>query len=101
MNKYERLKKDLEEKGTGKVKVFGSSMTPILKSGSLLTFQKCDEYEIGDKVFCRVRGKYIDCHLITRKDAAGRYLISNNKGWDNGWTKKIFGKVVEANGQKL
>jgi hypothetical protein len=24
------------------------------------------------------------------------YLISNNHGWDNGWTRTIFGRVVKA-----
>ena len=40
MNKYERLKNDLEIAGTGKLKAFGNSMLPILKNGSLLTFVK-------------------------------------------------------------
>ena len=101
MNKYDRLIKELEDKGTGKMKVFGNSMTPILKSGSLLTFQRCDEYDVDDVCLSRVRGKYIDAHKITKKDAEGRYLISNNKGWDNGWTKRVFGKVIEVNGKKF
>ena len=40
MNKYERLKTELEIVGNGKMKAFGDSMRPILKSGSLLTFEK-------------------------------------------------------------
>lgn len=94
MNKYLRLMKDLSEKGTGQMKCFGNSMTPILKSGSLVTFAKSESYEVGDKVFCKVKGRFIDCHLITGKDAEGRYLISNNKGHDNGWTRIIYGKAV-------
>lgn len=31
MNKYERLRQDLEEKGTGKMKCFGDSMKPNIK----------------------------------------------------------------------
>jgi len=45
MNKYERLKLELETTGTGKMKCFGNSMLPILKSGSLLTFKKEDNYK--------------------------------------------------------
>ena len=56
MNKYTILKEQLEKIGTGKMKCFGSSMTPILKSGSLLLFKKCEDYEVGDIVFCKVRG---------------------------------------------
>ena len=100
MTKYERVKKELEETGVSQMKCFGNSMTPILKSGSKLTFQKMESYEKGDIVFCRVRGNYIDAHQITRVSQRG-YLISNNHGHDNGWTKKIYGKVIksERNGQ--
>ena len=94
MNKYENLRKELETRGTGKMKCFGQSMLPKIKSGGLITFQKQDEYEVGDIVFSKVKGRYIDAHQITKKDARGRYLISNNHGWDNGWTTVIFGKAV-------
>jgi len=96
MNKYERLKGDLEEKGIGKMKVFGNSMLPILKSGSLLTFEQRDEYEVGDITFSKVRGRFIDAHKIIKKDSNKGYLIANNHGYENGWTKIIYGKVVEA-----
>ena len=86
--------KQLEETGTTSMKVHGQSMTPIIKSGTLLTFEKFDEYEVGDIVFCKCSGRFIDAHKITKKDN-GRYLISNNHGWDNGWTRTIYGKVVK------
>jgi len=95
MNKYERLKKELEEVGIGKMKVFGNSMLPIISSGSLLTFEKRNEYEIGDIVFCKVKGRYIDAHIITKKDQ-DRHMIANNHGWENGWTKVIYGKVINV-----
>lgn len=96
MNKYETLKENLSTKGTGQMKCFGNSMTPILESGGLLTFIKQENYDIGDIVFCKVKGRYIDAHKITKKDAQGRFLISNNHGHDNGWTKTIFGRAVQA-----
>ncbi len=95
MNKYIRLKSELETVGTGKMKAFGNSMLPKIKSGSLLTFQKQNEYEIGDIVFCKVGGRFIDAHIVTKKDEAGRYMIANNHGWENGWTKIIYGKVIK------
>ena len=95
MNKYERLKKELEDVGSGRMKAFGDSMTPILKSGSTLTFQKFESYDVGDIVFCKVRGRYIDAHKVTKKDSNKGYLISNNHGHDNGWTKIIYGKVIK------
>lgn len=73
---------------------FGSSMVPILKSGATLRFQKFPEYEVGDLVFCKVRGSFIDAHKITKKDLRLGYMISNNHGHENGWTKQIYGKVI-------
>jgi len=96
MNKYERIKDDLAKTGTGKMKVFGNSMMPIIKSGSLLTYEKRDSYEVDDIVFCKVKGRYIDAHLVTKKDPNKGYLIANNHGWENGWTHNISAKVVSA-----
>jgi hypothetical protein len=96
MNKYEKLKSDLEVVGTGKMKAFGNSMKPILESKSLLTFAKQDNYEIGDIVFCKVKGRYIDAHIVTKKDDKKGFMIANNHGWENGWTKQIFGRVIYA-----
>ena len=96
MNKFERLKQELETAGTGRMKAFGNSMLPILKSGSLLTFEKATTYEIGNIVFCKVKGKYIDAHKIIKHDANKGYLIANNHGYENGWTKIIYGRVVEG-----
>lgn len=96
MNKYERLKNELETIGLGKMKAFGNSMLPILKSGSLLTFKKNDNYKIGDIVFCKVKGRYIDAHKIVKTETNKGFLIANNKGFENGWTKTIYGKVISA-----
>lgn len=96
MNKYEKLKQDLENTGTGKAKAFGNSMLPILQSGSLLTFEKRDAYEIGDIVFCKVNGRYIDAHKVVAKQGQRGYQIANNSGHINGWTRLVYGKVVKA-----
>ena len=93
-DKYQRLLEALAKGETPKMKVFGQSMMPKIKSGSVLTYQKQEQYEINDVVFSRVKGRYIDAHQITQKDAQGRYMISNNHGRDNGWTTKVFGKVI-------
>ena len=92
--KGNELREELEEKGTGKMKGFGNSMMPIVKSGSLLTFEKQDEYEVDDIVFCKVKGRYM-CHKITKKGADGRFMIANNKGRENGWTRQVYGKAVK------
>ena len=94
--KYTKAIAELAKTGTTIMKVFGNSMTPIIQSGSTLTFERSDEgYEIDDVVLCRVHGRYIDAHKITSKNDKRGYLISNNHGHDNGWTHTIFGKVVK------
>ena len=92
--KYKALKESLEAQGRGKMKVFGHSMEPIIASGTLLEFQVKATYEVGDVVFCKVRGRYIDAHKIIKKAPGGRYLIANNKGWENGWTSQVYAAVV-------
>lgn len=96
MNKYLRLQQVLDCEGIGKMKCFGQSMMPILKSGSLLTFRKQDDYEIGDIVFCKVKGRFIDAHKIVKIHPNKGYLIANNHGYENGWTQTIYGKAVMA-----
>lgn len=99
-NKHLRLQNELATIGRGQMKSTGNSMTPILKSGVLLTFEKRDDYNVDDIVFCKVEGRFIDAHKVTGKDKTRGWLISNNHGWDNGWTKNIFGKVIEAEYKK-
>jgi hypothetical protein len=94
MNKYERLKLELETSGAGKMKCFGNSMMPILKSGSLLTFKKQNEYKIKDIVFCKVKGRFIDAHKIIKTDPNKGFLIANNHGYENGWTRIVFGRAT-------
>ena len=96
MNKFERLKTELETTGKGRMTCFGNSMLPILKSGSTLTFEKRDTYSVKDIVFCKVRGRYIDAHKIIKMDPNKGYLIANNHGYENGWTKIIYGKAIAS-----
>lgn len=98
-NKYLRLKHDLDTTGRGTMKCFGPSMTPLLPTASLCSYEVRNEYFIGDIVFAKVRGRWIDSHLITGKSVEKnriRYLISNNHGHDNGWTHNVYGKVVSS-----
>ena len=94
LNKYIVLQRELEEAGYGYMTCFGNSMLPILKSGQRVRFEKQDEYEIGDIVFCKVRGRYIDAHKITKKNKKKGYMIANNSGHENGWTRTIYGKAI-------
>ena len=96
MNKYERVINQLEILGCAHMKVFGNSMLPIIKSGSRLYYETREAYEKGDIVFCKIGSKFIDAHKITKVNKKKGYMISNNNGHDNGWTKTIYGKVVKS-----
>lgn len=99
MSRYERVFEALAAGERPTMSVSGQSMMPIIKSGSKLTFAKTDDYQIGDVVMARVRGRVIDAHKITKIADDGRCMISNNRGHDNGWASQIFGRVVEVNGE--
>jgi phage repressor protein C with HTH and peptisase S24 domain len=96
MNKYLTLAAKLLTDGKGEMTVFGRSMEPLFQSGSTLAYERRDTYAVGDVVYSKVKGRPIDAHKITKIDQAGRYLISNNHGFDNGWTRIIYGKVVRV-----
>lgn len=74
----------------------GNSMTPLINSGQKfkLTPISWEEVEVGDIVFCKVK-KSIFTHIVKAKDSARGVLIGNNHGKINGWTKKVYGKVIE------
>lgn len=71
-------------------------MLPIIKSKQKHRLKSCkwEDCEKDDIVFCKVRGRYIT-HKVYAKNNDRGLLIGNNKGYMNGWTKSIFGKVVE------
>mmetsp|Transcript_5672 Transcript_5672/g.8606 ORF Transcript_5672/g.8606 Transcript_5672/m.8606 type:complete len:107 (-) Transcript_5672:54-374(-) len=96
MTRYDRLLKELQATGMGKIKVFGQSMLPIIRSGSLLTFKRQKEYTTGDIVCCKVKGNMIGAHHIVSVCDSRGYLIANNKGHQNGYTRTVYGKVVKA-----
>jgi len=74
----------------------GNSMVPLIKSGqehelTPITWELC---EVGDIVFCKVKGSYYT-HLVKAKELVKGLLIGNNKGGINGWTKQVYGKVTK------
>ncbi|VXB84808.1 Phage repressor protein [Flavobacterium sp. 9AF] len=74
----------------------GNSMLPILKSKQAvrlapITWEAC---QVGDMVYCKVRGN-VFTHLVKGKNEKRGLLIGNNHGHINGWTKQVYGKVIE------
>lgn len=95
------MKHIAEQVSAGKEVVFrprGNSMEPRIHNGQevrVSPISSPDDLTVGDVVLCKVRGRIV-LHLITAKDSTtGRFQISNNKGLINGWTKEIYGKVIE------
>jgi hypothetical protein len=74
----------------------GNSMAPILKSGQRhrLAPATWQDVEVGDIVYCKVHGTFYT-HLIKAKNNDYGCQIGNNRGGINGWTKQIYGKVIE------
>jgi len=74
----------------------GNSMTPRINSGQSHKLAPCtlNDISIGDIVYCKVRANYYT-HLVKAKNEKRGALIANNHGRENGWTKKIYGKVIE------
>ena len=75
----------------------GSSMTPKLNSGQLITISPdVSDLHKGDIVFCKVSGKYY-VHLLTAIQGE-RYQFSNNHGHINGWigSNGLYGKVTKV-----
>jgi hypothetical protein len=82
----------------GRFRAFGSSMEPVIPSGSRLTIEpvKVDEIELGDVVLVRVSGETM-LHLVKGIDRPGRRVeISGTSGPANGWTgfDGIYGIVT-------
>lgn len=96
MNRYEKVLGDLEKTGRGELTCHGNSMLPILQNPSTCHYRREDAYVKGDIVLCKVLGRMIDAHKVTSVSRDGDYLISNNRGHDNGWTRQVYGRVVEA-----
>mgnify|MGYP003986932813 FL=1 len=75
----------------------GNSMVPLIKSGQKhklapVEWKQCMK---GDIVFCKVKGSFYT-HLVKGKDSVKGLLIGNNRGRINGWTKQVYGRVIEV-----
>ncbi len=74
----------------------GNSMLPLLKSKQPVRLAPIswEDCEVGDLVFCKVHGN-VFTHLVKGKSDKRGLLIGNNHGRINGWTKNVYGKVIE------
>jgi len=74
----------------------GNSMLPLIKSRQPVRIKPAtwENVEIGDIVYCKVKGNYYT-HLVKAINKDKGCLIGNNRGGINGWTKRVFGKIIE------
>ena len=83
---------DLQAGKTVEFRPYGNSMTPLIKSSQLVKVAPGGPYSVGDAVLCKVNGKeYL--HLI-KAIKGSMYQIGNNHGKINGWTTRVYGKVI-------
>jgi len=78
-------------------KGYGNSMLPIIKSGQVQILEPCkwEDTKVGDAVYCTVRSSTYT-HLVKQKNDQKGCLIGNNHGRINGWTKKVYGRLVRV-----
>ncbi|WP_062053913.1 hypothetical protein [Aquimarina longa] len=74
----------------------GNSMLPILRSKQPILLEPViwESCEVGDIVFCKVKGNCFT-HLVKAKNSKRGLLIGNNRGRLNGSPKNVYGKVIE------
>jgi hypothetical protein len=81
---------------TGTYKEHGGSMLPKLKSGVTVVVAPCklEDLKVGDIAFCKVgRAHYL--HYVKAIGQDGRVQIGNAHGHINGWTRRVYGKLVD------
>jgi len=73
----------------------GSSMSGRIESGQLVTVEPVLPANIArnDIVLCTVNGNQF-LHIVKSIGTDGRFLIGNNRGRTNGWTRAIHGRVT-------
>lgn len=101
MNKFEQLQETLTVCGSAEMMVYGFSMYPEIKNGSLVLYHKCEKYSSGDIVFCKIRGLYSAAQKIVSFSSAKGYLVANGLGWEQGWTMNVYGRVIQATCKKV
>lgn len=74
----------------------GNSMVPLIRSkqNHILEPTTWEDVAVDDIVYCKVRGNFYT-HLVKAKNEKKGCQIGNNKGGINGWTKQVYGKVIE------
>ena len=70
-------------------------MRPIIAHRQPVTAKSFPEYEVGDVVFCKVRGNFYTHKVVAKNEKKG-YQIANNRGRVNGWTRNVYAKIIKV-----
>jgi len=86
---------ELQKGNSAVISPKGGSMKGKVKSGATVTVSPVEEYNKGDIVLVKVKGR-VYLHLI-KAVKNDRYLIGNNVGGTNGWVNKsaIYGLATK------
>lgn len=70
-------------------------MTGKVNDGQLVTVAPLGSPPVvGEVVLCKVNGReYL--HLV-KAVRGNQYLIGNNRGGTNGWTTRVYGRLVKV-----
>ena len=95
MSRYTEICKRLEAGETVTYVEHGNSMMPRLKNGVKVTVAPCTlaDAQVDDVVLAKVKGSYF-LHIVKAIGPDGKVLIGNAHGHLNGWTRRVFGKLV-------
>lgn len=88
---------ELQSGRTVEMRPVGHSMSGRINHRQLVTIVPVPDtstVKIGDIVLCSVRGRD-RLHLI-KAIRDGSFLIANNHGHENGWTRTVYGVVTEV-----
>jgi len=98
MSQRQQIEVRLKDGETVTYREHGNSMAPKLLDGVQVTLAPCmaESVRVGDIVFAKVRGRYF-LHYVTAKAKDGSVQIGNARGHVNGWTRSVFGVVVDYN----
>lgn len=104
-NRSNQILNILQEKGEVSFKPHGNSMVPKIHSGDLVRVKAVEAsiYQVGDIVYCKVKGNYYLHILVAIDFTNSRFQIANNRGHINGWigSNSMYGLCIEVAGKIL
>lgn len=91
---------ELEHGRTVWIRPSGHSMEPIVNHKDYVLVQPISIVDLskGDVVLCKVGGNVYLHKVLAVKH--GTVQIGNNRGHTNGWTAKVYGKMVKKQKEK-